>query len=138
MTGAVSNKDGLIGSTECATPPRAQPKTGECGNPLFGHPDPGVKRASAPIVSQRSETWKPRWGLIEEDRENPVGQYPNRKEWTTPQREQERPRSECRHVERQREPITGRIGQYPGRKAADVDVVSPLKDVAMIANEGVS
>jgi hypothetical protein len=34
--------------------------------------------------------------------------------------------------------ITRRIGQYPSRKAADVDVVSPLKDDATTANGGVS
>jgi hypothetical protein len=60
----------------------------------------------------------------------------------TPQRAQECPRSEGHHAERQRKDITGWIGpdsrRYPSRKVADVGMVSPLKNTATIANEGVS
>jgi hypothetical protein len=39
-----------------------------------GHLDPGVERAPTAVASQESGTWKTRWGLAVEDRDNPVGQ----------------------------------------------------------------
>jgi hypothetical protein len=41
-------------------------------------------------------------------------------------------------AERQRETITGQIGIYPRRKAADVDLVNHPKTVVQIANQGIS
>src|SRR2546430_4903176 len=111
MAGAVSNEDGPIGSMERTPVARIRPKAGECGNLLLGHPDPGAKRAY--LANRISKEWNVEtpMGSDRGRQGNPVGQYPNRKEWETPQREQERPRSECH-------PLTGWIGpenrRYPG------------------------
>ena len=45
-------------------------------------------------------------------------------------------RSECHQAERRREFITGWIGQYPRRKAADVGRVNRPVDAAQIAHRG--